>query len=166
MEKAHRSGIKFDSPWSQTTLNWVEAARDTASMNWERREACCPSNLDIILILFFLELFLQMVCRIIAVCKVSGDGRDNGHHLKAVRTCQLAINVITYLSECSNFWKLFGTYHNVLHHQVELMTWVRAIENPGPSFANHCTTLLHIACGIGDNDRDPLRHKSYNDLSN
>ena len=45
------------------------------------------------------------------------------------------------------------------------MTWVGAIENPGPSFADHCTAFLHIACGIGDDNRDPLCHKSYDDLS-
>ncbi len=39
-----------------------------------------------------------------------------------------------------------------VHHQVELMTRVGAIENPGPSFADHCTAFLHIACGIGDDN--------------
>ena len=80
-EKTHRSRIKFDTPWCQTALNRVEAARDAASMNWEWWEACCPGNLDATLIFFFLELFLQMMCRIITMWKVSGYGRDDGHHL-------------------------------------------------------------------------------------
>ena len=45
------------------------------------------------------------------------------------------------------------------------MTWVRAIKNPGPSFADHHMAFLHIACGIRDDDQDPLSHKLYDDLS-
>ena len=80
-KKTHHSRIKFDSPWCQTVLNRVEAARDAASMNWEPWEACCPSNLDATLIFFFLELFLQMMCGMITMWKVSGYGQDNRHHL-------------------------------------------------------------------------------------
>lgn len=46
------------------------------------------------------------------------------------------------------------------------MAWVRAVENPGPFFTDHCTALLNIASGVGDNNRDMLSHKPYNDLMN
>ena len=45
------------------------------------------------------------------------------------------------------------------------MTRVRTIENPGPLFTDHCMTFLHIACGVGEDNRDPFCHKSYDDLS-
>ena len=80
-KKTHHSHIKFDSPRCQTALNQVEAVRDAASMNWEWWKACCPSNLDAMLIFFFLELFLQMMCHIITMWKVSSYGWDNRHHL-------------------------------------------------------------------------------------
>jgi len=68
------------------------------------------------------------------------------------------------LSKSHNLWKLLGTQHDVLHHQVELMTWVRAVKNPGPFFADHHMALLNIASGVGDNNRDTPSHKLYDDL--
>jgi hypothetical protein len=56
------------------------------------------------------------------------------------------------LSKSCNLWKLLGTQHDVLHHQIELMTWIWAVKNPGPFFAGHRTALLNIASGIEDNN--------------
>lgn len=69
-----------------------------------------------------------------------------------------------YLRKSCNLRKFLRTQHDVLHHQVELMTWVRAIKNPGPFFADQRTALLNIASGVGDDNRDTLSHEPYNDL--
>ena len=68
------------------------------------------------------------------------------------------------MSKSHNLRKLLGTQHDVLHHQIELMTWVWAVKNPGPFFADHRTALLNIASGVGDNNRDTPSHEPYDDL--
>jgi hypothetical protein len=68
------------------------------------------------------------------------------------------------LSKGRNLWKLLGTQHDIFHHQVELMTWVWAVKDPGPFFTDHRTALLNIACGVGDNNRDTLSREPFDDL--